>query len=205
MSGEFYNQGSKFWKRILPPQVWTKIRNAFVFRPEDPNNLIQITAQMKVKTHVPVERIKGFRFPAPGSQPQPSVPTRESEDEVYDIRHFSKDPANLPNKNFSYVNSSNGPIFIGPEHVDKTKSSQGRFKNPAVATYDSTGLRSSMSATWKSLDEVIINCAPDHLPEPEWLGKMDEIIADAERKNIPITFGRPYKYAKSSNYNQVRW
>jgi hypothetical protein len=43
-----------------------------------------------------VDRIKGYRYPAPGSQVKPRVPVRESEDELYDVTHFAKDSRNVP-------------------------------------------------------------------------------------------------------------
>jgi len=42
-----------------------------------------------------VERIKGFRYPAPGSRPHANIPIRESEDGVYDVKYYSRDPRNV--------------------------------------------------------------------------------------------------------------
>jgi hypothetical protein len=66
-----------------------------LFRPEDPNQLIQVLPQREVYSSV--ERIKGFRYPAPGSRMDAKIPVRESEDAIYDTNYYSRDPRNLPN------------------------------------------------------------------------------------------------------------
>lgn len=69
------------------------MRSAVLFRAEDPNFLMQI---MPAKwQHNTVERIKGFRYPSPGSQPNASVPVRESEDDIYNTNFYPRDPRNL--------------------------------------------------------------------------------------------------------------
>ncbi len=64
-----------------------------IFRPEDPNDLIQVLPQMDVRSSV--TRIKGFRYPAPGSRSDARVPIRESEDHVFSTNYYIRDPANL--------------------------------------------------------------------------------------------------------------
>ena len=67
-----------------------------MYRADDPNNLWQVAPRFNTKTSTPVERIKGYRYPAPGSQPQPSIPVRENADKVYDTKYYDHDPRNLP-------------------------------------------------------------------------------------------------------------
>jgi hypothetical protein len=64
------------------------------FKPDDPFNLYQVPAQRSVEG-VGVERIKGMRYPSPGSQPSPSVPLRDNSDDIYDINYYAKDPRNI--------------------------------------------------------------------------------------------------------------
>lgn len=45
-----------------------------------------------------VPRIKGFRYPAPGSQPPAFVPTVKSTDDFYNNLFYTRDSRNLPNK-----------------------------------------------------------------------------------------------------------
>lgn len=73
------------------------MRNALVFRAEDPLNFSQMPPQMKQGANVErVNRIKGFRYPAPGSRTGAKIPRRRDEDELYDTNHFKRDPDNLP-------------------------------------------------------------------------------------------------------------
>ena len=78
---------AKFLEKILPKQVYTKLRQMTLFRPEDPSNLVQILPQKSVKG-CGVERIQGFRFPAPGSVHTASIPLRDHVDKVYDIKAY---------------------------------------------------------------------------------------------------------------------
>ena len=76
-----------------------QIRAAIIFRPEDPHNLSQVLPPRANPTSV--ERIKGFRFPSPGSRTGARIPTRDS-DELYDTGYFKRDPRNLL-RNVSYL------------------------------------------------------------------------------------------------------
>lgn len=55
----------------------------------------QVLPQME--THTTVDRIKGFRYPAPGSRTGAKIP-RRSEEELYDTNFFKSDPRNLPSE-----------------------------------------------------------------------------------------------------------
>ncbi len=70
-----------------------QIRQAVLFRAEDPNNLHQVLPQRV--TNSTVERIQGFRYPAPGSRIGARVPVVDSADKVYDINQYVRDPRNL--------------------------------------------------------------------------------------------------------------
>ena len=80
------------------------------------------------------------------------------------------------------------------------------MKNPAVAAYDPTGLRSTMTATHEQLEiAVLANAYPTHLPQPEWWEEYDEMSAERERKGLPEPVGRRSKLVHSDNYYKVRW
>jgi hypothetical protein len=68
------------------------------FKPDDVYNLYQVPPQRSIQGVNGVERIKGYRYPAPGSQPFPKVPTRETEDEIYDTNFYARDPRNIQRK-----------------------------------------------------------------------------------------------------------
>ena len=65
---------------------------------------------------------------------------------------------------------SNGPVVLAAEGPfgDRT-GAPGTFKNPAVAKYDPSGLRSSMSATFPAMDAALeLEAKPTHISKPEW-------------------------------------
>lgn len=43
-----------------------------------------------------MERIKGYRYPAPGSRTGARVPVRDNSDMLYDTNYAPRDPRNLP-------------------------------------------------------------------------------------------------------------
>jgi hypothetical protein len=79
-------------------------------------------------------------------------------------------------------------------------------RNIGLLAYDPSGLRTTKTATWQSVDKVLIAKAqPNHLPQPEWLDDIDSIAEERERKGLPDAIGRTQKFSYSANYNQVRW
>jgi hypothetical protein len=75
--------------------IFFQLRNLLFFKPDDPFNLYQVPAQRSIEGATEVERIKGIRYPSPGSQPPPSVPLRDNSDDIYDINYYAKDPRNI--------------------------------------------------------------------------------------------------------------
>jgi len=74
--------------------LFRRLKEFLQFRPEDPGGLLQVLPQREANVSG-VERIKGYRYPAPGSRTGARVPVRDSAEEVYDIKHYSRDPRNL--------------------------------------------------------------------------------------------------------------
>lgn len=173
-----------------------------VYRPDDHAKLAQQLPQMKQNLNV--ERIKGYRYPSPGSQVGARVPLRDHSDNIYDIQEYTRDPRNLKPDEEILLNSGKNPTLIAPKRFEQ--GSPGN-KNPAVLRYDPTGLRSTMSATWPELNKaIIINAEPNHLPSPEWYNDIEAIEKECERKGIPYVGGRRFKYAShTDNFNEVRW
>ena len=92
------------------------------------------------------------------------------------------------------------PLYEGKE-TDPTRKKLRSF------VYDKTGLLTHRSITPAEVAKTLAHSAavPPHLPNPEWYGKYDEIVADAEAKGIPPAFGRPRKGKVSPVYNTLRW
>ena len=150
-----------------------------------------------------VERIQGFRYPAPGSRTPGSVPVRESEDAVYNVNFYSRDSRNVPSEEQIFYNSKAKPTL-----VDSTVPHEGSpgSKNPAVLAYDPSGLRSTMTATWSELDKAIqLNATPDHLPQPFWYKQKMDIDATREKKGLPPAVGKRYPFQIPDKYYQLRW
>jgi hypothetical protein len=58
-----------------------------------------------------VDRIKGYRYPAPGSRHGAKVPMRDHSDQLYDTTYAPHDPRNLPDTvSFLYTQQHSAPI-----------------------------------------------------------------------------------------------
>ena len=173
-----------------------------VFRPDDPNNLLQQWPQKDYDGGV--DRIEGYRYPAPGSRPEANVPQR-TDDQVYDMKKYTHDPRNLKSNDVTYINSRI-PLLIDESKVVR-KGSMNRKENPAVKAYDPTGLRATVTATWDEMDKALAeNAAPNHLPRPEWENDFEQIMNECIRKGIPIREGRRMKLTQTSgDYNKMKW
>jgi len=185
----------------------------FSFAPHDPNKLWQVLPQRAVYNEG-IERIKGFRYPSPGSMaPIARIPVRESEDETYNIQHYTRDPRNWPINGETGVNSSKGPVEINLNVAVSKDGGSRPDGNPAVLAYDSTGLRSARSASWGSFDEVISahsmrmhEAGRTHLPLPVHHNAREENEATSIESGVPPTLGKRCNLKEvSKNYNTVRW
>jgi hypothetical protein len=95
-----------------------------------------------------------------------------------------------------------------PSEFGDRNGADGRFANPAVAKYDPSGLRSSMSATWPAMDAALEETGRGkHMPMADYQERQAALDAESEEKGIPHTTGRFYKpfSARPKNYNDVRW
>jgi hypothetical protein len=70
-----------------------QVRPMLEFNPKDPQGGYQILPPMTKNS--PVDRIKGFRYPSPGSIHGARIPIRDSSDDVYDIKQYTRDPRNM--------------------------------------------------------------------------------------------------------------
>ena len=92
-----------------------QIRRVLVFAPDDPNNLHQTPPQRHIEG-LDVERIKGYRYPAPGSRLGAKVPMRDHSDELFDTGFASHDNRNLPNT-VRYLSLINRHCFQPPPNL----------------------------------------------------------------------------------------
>jgi hypothetical protein len=192
---------------ILPPTSVSRlpqIKSTFVFRAEDPYNLHQVLPPRVV--HTTVERIKGNRWPAPGSRTIPTVrvPLLENEDDIYNTNYYTRDPKNLPStQDGLYINSKKPTLMSGEANMHPVSHGKRAI---ADLVYDPSGLRTTKTATWASALPVLQErIGPTHLPGAEWLSVIGELHAIREAKGLPPPVGRRYKMVMDKNYNEVRW
>jgi hypothetical protein len=143
-----------------------------------------------------VERIQGYRFPAPGSRTGASVPEVENEDDIYDIG-FSKRNNLLVKREESYsLNTSKGTVTVD---LDRPRPVTHGKRKISLLPYDPSGLRTTKTTTWEAVDKVLAkNAAPNHLPEPAWWADRFEMARIAEAKGLPPPIGRRYNWRASS-------
>jgi hypothetical protein len=190
-----------------------KIAKRLSFAPHDPNKLWQILPQKGVYNEG-IERIKGFRYPSPGSaQMITRVPVRETEDETYNIQHYTRDMRNWPINSETGYNASSGPVTVDL-NVARSKDGGSRPDgNPAVLRYDETGLRSARSASWDSFDQVIGAHADrlnkvgySHVPLPVHHNSLETDNETRATTGVPPLMGRRWKLSETTdNFNKVRW
>ena len=116
------------------------------FRPEDTHGLHQVPpANMKSEA---VSRIKGYRYPAPGSQVTAQIPTLENEDTKYDIKYFSRNTRRAGHLDSEGKSNRFNEKFLGKGEValiddDAPIGSPGNhYTADTVAEYDLSKLRS---------------------------------------------------------------
>lgn len=190
---------NEFLKKVLPASTFQKLRYAFLFRPEDPNMMMQMMPPKFNPTTV--ERIQGFRYPSPGSRIGARVPIVNGQDQIYDTNQYVRDPSNIKRQETILINSHKQvDMLLDPPRVH---SQNKRKINKLV--YDETGLRTTKTANWDDLEEALKKIEPNHLPQAECYGKMEAIWADCEKKDIPYVPGRKFNAAMSANFNKVRW
>jgi len=148
---KFYESSAIFSKYISEENI-TKLKNMFFYRPNDTHDFHQIPpANMKMPG---VERITGYRYPAPGSQKLANIPTLEDEDRKYDIKYFSRDT-----RRYGHLDEEGNSMRIEDVWGEKSKelslldttadrgSPGTHYTAATVKEYDPTGLRSAMTAT----------------------------------------------------------
>ena len=101
-----------------------------------------------------------------------------------------------------YVNAQSGSVEVATADNAVLVSK----KKEVTFAYDPSGLRTPRSANLAAFNREIATIVPDHLPAPEWMNNLAAIEADCAKKNIPLVFGRRYKFdSVTPGYNEVTW
>lgn len=77
-------------KRTLGDEKFEKLRSIALFRSDDPHGLVGVPEHART-TVKGVPRIKGFRYPAPGSRPPVTVPTADLGSDPYNNNYYGRD------------------------------------------------------------------------------------------------------------------
>lgn len=186
----------------LPVNMRTKLRSLALFRPDDINDLYPFPRNRI--SYPGVERIKGFRYPAPGSRGKVNVPQSESDDRLYDIKYFDHDTRRRPQEIYSWTPDFKRVAQAESPEPAKLMGSPGN-KNPAVLAYDPTGLRSAMSATNQELQKALDKAMPDHQVQYAWQGDEEAIIKKCEVNGLPVPPGKRAKFNIPVMSLQKRW
>ena len=144
-----------------------------------------------------VERIKGYRYPAPGSQTTANVPTLTNEDVKYDIKYFSRNTRRAGHLDAEGKSNRFNEKFLGKGEIaliddDAPLGSPGNhYTADTVAEYDPSKLRSAMTATHEETYKAIQSHMPDHLVTYDWEEDVgyEGVIASYEAKGLPPTPG----------------
>ena len=191
-----------------------QFRQFILFKPNDLHNLNQAPDP---RVQMPgVERIEGYRYPAPGSRPAPDIPIRENDDTMYDNKYYDHDlrrnqkaktemqlpPRLALEQGMPQVSDGKRPAPPGSEEM--TLGSPGN-KNPAVLQYDASGLRSAMSATHEEMNKALAAVAPDHLPTYAWEPEIAEMEAYWAANGLPPTPGKPKSWSGLKAARVATW
>lgn len=104
-----------------------------------------------------------YRVP-PGSNTgaeQPRVPAASGPRLKYSVSYYSHDSRRLAQDASFEFDAKTAATAAAPRRADL--GSQGG-KNPDVARYDASGLRTAMTTSWVALRKELAKARPDHLP-----------------------------------------
>lgn len=182
-----------------------KLRRTVVFAPDDIHNLEQIP---KPNTKVPLTEdgklTHMFRYPSPGSQSgkirQPTVDDGEDpynvtyhardtrrryDDPAYPDEHLEEIKLALMPPDDEAVKEAMAKLEAGPT---SSPGNSGRFAT-GPSDFDPSGLRATMSTNHAAVQKSLDAHMPNHLPEPDWIDKQDEIVAWHQENNLPMPLG----------------
>jgi len=193
----------------LGEERYKRFRNTFFFMPDDIYDLQQSPMPDK---KIPISQTDPsithqYRHPSPGSQEPPRIPEFEADEDPYDTGYFKRDTRRR------FLNSEQGDPLIEKTKLElmdpndpavqeeKEKLEAGPESSPGnkgvFATgptdFDPSGLRATMSVTWDKLNESLDSHMPDHLPQPIWMGREQEIIQWYKDRDLPVPVGEYYK------------
>lgn len=201
-----YYEGS-FLKRVLGDK-YAELKKMVEFRPDDTHDLHQAPpAKMSMPN---IERIKGYRYPSPGSQPTAVMP--DEQDMKYDIKYFSRNTrrgGHLDEKSRSnryFETMSTGATELATVDDDMDIGSPGtHYTANTVKAYDPTALRSAMTATHAETHKAIQSKMPTHNVKFLWEERIAEINALTTDKGLPPVPGYNFEGVSVEEAKVAQW
>lgn len=208
-------------ERVLSETQFKKFRETFFFMPDDIYDLQQ---SPKLAQKVPISKTDPtithmYRTPSPGSQKPVRQPEFEDGEDPYDSGYFKKDTKRrhlysalkdpeiekakllLMDQSDPAVVEELAKLEAGPL---TSPGNKGRFAT-GPTDFDPTGLRATMSVSWKELEKSLDSHMPDHLPTETWRGKEQEITAWHEERGLPEPVGQYYEGMKVETARRVAY
>jgi hypothetical protein len=209
-------------EKVFTAEQYERYRTTFFFMPDDIYDLQQSPMPSK---KIPISRTDPsithmYRHPAPGSQEPAREPQFEADEDPYDTGYFKRDTRRrylgeeqqdpvvararlaMMDPDDPNVQEEIAKLEAGPE---SSPGNQGRFAT-GPTDFDPSGLRATMSVTWKELDKSLDKHMPNHLPEPVWVGHEEEIKEWYESRDIPCPIGGYYQPLKVPRERRIaKW
>jgi len=92
---------------------------------------------------------------------QPRIPAAHGSRLKYSVGYYSRDTRRLAHEAMYEFDAKTAATAAAPKRPEL--GSQGA-KNPDVARYDPTGLRTAMTTSWAALHKEVAKSLPNHLP-----------------------------------------
>jgi len=198
----------RFVKDQFGDERYKAFREFFFYKPDDRHDLYQIPLP---STKVPINKegtmFAQFRYPSPGSQDPVRIPDIDPARDPYDVAHYKRDTArryedayqgiddiNVERIKLALMDPNDPDVKELQEALDNPESSPGNQGHFATGPtdFDPSGLRATMSANHKALNESLDENEPDHLPYPDWYYNVEDTQKELEwyeERDLPLPMG----------------
>ena len=214
-------------KKGLGDEKYEKLRRTVLFKPDDIHNFEGVPQSARL-TMPGVERIKGPRYPAPGSRPIPTIPKDPEGTDPYDINYYSRDTRRNGNTRIHYtiVKSKDVAALLEQNPSAKIEGStddelvmasaleplkgigspgNGGMFATGKSDFDPTGLRAAMQTSHAQMEARLAEHQPTQLPTYEWEGRQEELLADWKAKGLPVQPGQGAAWAMPKGARVASW
>jgi len=198
---------SSFLKDKMGDEKYDKLRRLVLYKPDDYLDFEQMPrpfTKLSISEKDP-KLMHQFRYPSPGSQPPVTQPLEDPSfgnagDDPYDSTYYKRDTgrrykegSELDRLKLELLPQDDPRVKEAMEEFDKGPGSSPGNKGvfaTGKTDYDTKGgLRAAMSTSWEATEKSLDDNMPDHLPEPVWMSKQQEIVDWYEERDLPVAIG----------------